>query len=163
MILSLIASLVVSAHATPPVPTIINVNPETSACYTREYSVNHMKAHPGQKVQKFDFKFSQDKDSMGNGEFIALNVKANLLTANGLKPYSTGMTCMKEASKLNCFIECDGGSAEVTWNKNEILFKNKGFVLYGGCGSEVSPEETVWLTPKKGGDDVFKLTAVACQ
>lgn len=161
MILSLIASLVVSAHATPPVPTIINVNPETSACYTREYSVNHMKAHPGQKVQKFNFKFSQSSEN--TSDFIGLNIKANLLTQKGLKPYSTDMTCTKENNKLNCFIECDGGSAEVTWNKNEIVFKNKGFVLYGGCGSEVSPEDTVWLTPKKGGDDVFKLTAVACQ
>jgi hypothetical protein len=135
-------------------------------CYGREYSAKHMESHPLQTVKQLKLKFYRDEYT--NDTSAILEVKADLKrevkekdsgeTYTVIKPYHTGMGCTLEGGSVNCAIDCDGGSASATWDMKksgaEITFVNKGFVMFGGCGEE---GETIWLDPKKGGDDVFQL------
>lgn len=147
-----------------------NITESRPVCFSREYSDQHLARHPKQTVQSMTMKFSKDANS-GEGIMLGINAKIKRVktlpsgdTITELKPYTTGMGCFLEGETLRCMIDCDGGSAKVTWNVtdkgNEIEFKNEGFVMYGGCGEEVNEEDTIWLDPVKGGDDVFRLFAL---
>lgn len=139
-------------------------------CFGREYSTAHMAAHPLQTVKLLKLKFY--KDEFAGSETSYLDIKAEIKREQTdkesgekftvFKPYSSGMSCFLKNDRLNCNIDCDGGSAKVAWNVtqkgNEVLFKNEGFVLVGGCGEDET--DTIWLDPKKGGDDVFRLFAL---
>ncbi len=134
-------------------------------CYGREYTNAHMQKTPLQTVKKMDVKFYKYNQTE---EGILLDVTAQIKKDDVYKQYSTSMYCTSEsATSLRCGIECDGGSATITWDVktvgNEILLKNNGFVMYGGCGEDVSEEDMIWLEDLKGGDDVFKLYALPAE
>lgn len=157
---------------------ITDATADQPVCFGREYSEAHMNKNTLQTVKKMTLKFS--KDDVGGGymmnidaqikktEFVTLDdgtQETNVL----YKPYTSGMYCQVDGkTSLNCFIDCDGGTAAVSWEvataKNEITFTNKGFQLYGGCGEdELDSSNWIWLDPAKGGDDVFKMYALPSQ
>lgn len=134
-------------------------------CYGREYSETHMKGAPLQTVKKMDVKFYKYNETE---EGILLDISTEIKKDGSYKPYSTSMFCTKESkTSLRCGIECDGGSAVISWNVktvgSEILLTNNGFVMYGGCGEDVEEDDMIWLDNLKGGDDVFKLYALPAQ
>jgi hypothetical protein len=144
-----------------PIPGLTDAQP---VCYGREYSKSHLSKHPKQTVRQMKLKFSKEAehhpsvlmkvDAEIRREVIQYGEKVQIY-----KPYSTAMSCTVNGSKLECGIDCDGGHASVNFAitnaKNEILFKNEGFVMYGGCGDEA--DEMIFLQATKGGDDIFKL------
>lgn len=169
ILLSLLATLV-PTHA-----SIDDVRPGNPVCYQREYSDDHMKANALQTVKKMKLRFSQSE--YHTPDTLSLDVEAHIkkiktrTTITGKKvskvvyrPFSNVMFCQREENQLRCGVECDGGSATIQWDiatkDREILLKNNGFVLHGGCGDELQEGETIWLDPKKGGDDVFRLYAM---
>jgi hypothetical protein len=131
---------------------------EQPICYGREYAAKHMEAHPLQTVRQLRLKFFKDEHS---GDSVVLSINAEIKRGDIYKPYATGMGCTpnRSGSKLECFIDCDGGRAKVNLglrqNADEITFINEGFVMYGGCGEET--DEMIWLNATRGGDDIFKL------
>lgn len=140
-------------------------------CYGREYSTNHMKDHPKQTVKKMRIKFSRSRDEVG----ILMDVQAGILQTpldpqsdfDIVKPYENTMYCASSSpTSLECGIDCDGGHATVQWDvktvNDELILKNEGFVLYGGCGDE-QEGDMIWLAPQLGGDDVFKLKALPAE
>lgn len=138
-------------------------------CYGREYSESHMQKHPLQTVKQMRLKFYKDEYSSENSALLDIQaqIKRTITDSEGnsyetYKPYSSGMGCSENGNRLECSIDCDGGSAKVAWNvsrtKDEIIFRNQGFVMVGGCGDEEN--DTIWLDPKRGGDDVFRLYAL---
>ncbi len=143
---------------------------KSPVCFAASYSDAHMKSHPAQTVKAMGLKF--EKNEADYGDMILMNIKAQIKTKKGVKPYHSGMACkFNEANtEMNCWIDCDGGSATIQWDlKNDgndnIKLINKGFVMYGGCGDDVADGDMIWLAPKKGGDDIFKfkkLDAKAC-
>lgn len=150
------------------------VSVQQPVCYGRDYTQAHMDAHPLQSVQQLRLMFYRLADAP---ETLFMDVQAKLLRpARGsakagqtqiLKNFKSEMMCNESGNSLKCFIDCDGGSAEIRWNvhnvRREITFENQGFVLEGGCGDE---RELVILEPRQGGDDIFKLSAIpaaSCQ
>ena len=152
----------------------LGVTETQPACYGREYSTQHIVNTPKQTVKKMRIKVEQSPYDIENGSLFLL-IEAEVITeksewedAEGKttfnmisKPYKTSMACGQlDPEKLECAIDCDGGSAKITWNLktvgNEVLFHNNGFVLYGGCGEE-DIDNSIWLDNVRGGDDVFKL------
>lgn len=133
-------------------------------CFERTYSDRHMEKHPLQTVKSLQMKYSLEPETSGN-EFIYLDIRALIKRPEGrrtkYKIYSNSMGCGLRDGRLECGIDCDGGTATVAWDVhadgNEIWFRNQGFVMYGGCGSEVDMDDMIWLDPKKGGDDIFRL------
>ncbi len=153
--------------------SIDEVTESQPACYEREYSEQHMQSHPAQTVKKLRLKFYKNEyyseDSLGLD--VKALIKRTVEKTNFLgkkvkrvvyRPFANSMFCQVQGERLRCGIDCDGGSATIQWDiatkDREILMINKGFVLHGGCGEEEG--ETIWLTPTKGGDDVFKLYAL---
>lgn len=141
------------------------------ACFGREYSSKHMAKNPSQTVQKITLKFRKDQ---GSSEVLFLDIDAMIRRSREtdkdvdhvgkLKPYVSAMACEKlEETSMRCTIDCDGGSAEVRWDVknsgNKILFVNKGFQLYGGCGEDEDDSANwIWLDPKQ--DPEFNLVAL---
>lgn len=144
------------------------VSVQQPVCYGRDYNQAHMDAHPLQSVQQLRLMFYRLPEAP---ESLLMDVRAKLLRpASGsaksgptkiLKNFKAEMMCNENGNSLKCFIDCDGGSAEVRWNVRnvgqEISFENQGFVLEGGCGDE---RELVILEPHQGGDDIFNLSAM---
>lgn len=140
-----------------------NITPENPVCFEREYTEGHMDRHPLQTVKQMTMKYSTEPRFEGA---VLLDIKALIKRPSKKRytynVYSTTMFCSLKTESLECSIDCDGGNATVAWDVqsgdgDEIVFKNKGFVMYGGCGSDVDMDDTIWLDAKKGGDDVFKL------
>lgn len=133
-----------------------------SLCYGREYTEAHMAKHPLQTVKTMKVRIDAPDEELNSGLLMYIDLKLKRTTTDGfdfLKPYHSGMFCNQEGNNLFCGIECDGGSAVVSWsvkdNGKTITFRNNGFVVYGGCGEDV--EESEYLEAAKGGDDVFVL------
>lgn len=138
------------------------IKKEQPLCFQQEYSSEHMAKHSRQTVKSMKVKVYRGTEE-GDEENLYLAVNADILKkgAKETKPYRNGMICSLDdkTSGLNCSVECDGGRAQLrmsTTSGDQIRFINKGFVLYGGCDGEAD-EDTVFLKPNKGGDDVFLL------
>ena len=147
-------------------------------CYGREYSEAHMQSNTLQTVKKMDVKFYKYAP---NEPVVLMQVNAQIKrsktvtnedgsteTYDVIKPYANTLVCDAAGkTQLNCYIECDGGSATVSWDvktvNKQLTFTNKGFIMYGGCGEDVDENDWVWLDNKKGGDDVFKLYALPAE
>ncbi len=128
-------------------------------CFSKSYDRSHMNARPNQTVQALDLKFKADTRNAG---MLTLDIIGTVRgPKGGFKVYKTSMMCNQNSTSLHCFIECDGGSADISWEnaftENGITFKNNGFVMYGGCGEDVNEEDILWIDPKAQGDDVFIL------
>ncbi len=153
ILLSLLPAALVNAS---PMSEITKDNP---VCFERAYSERHMGSHPLQTVKSMQMKFHIDATTSPGSTY--LNIKAQIKKNRRYKPYQTDMNCRMSATTLSCSIDCDGGTAKVEWETSgkdgEITFVNKGFIMYGGCGEETDPNDWIWLDPKKGGDDIFKL------
>lgn len=148
----------VSAFANP----FANVKKDQPLCYEREYSSEHMAKNSKQTVKSMKIKIHRGTEEY-DGDQLYLSVEADV-KAKGKKDYKhyrTGMACTEENGRLRCSIDCDGGSAtlrpSVESPESWMRFENKGFVMYGGCGEEVDENDTVWIEPTKGGDDLFML------
>lgn len=132
-------------------------------CFQKSYDRQHMAAHPNQTVQSFDLQFRALPENNG---LVTLDLKAKIQRPKGLMPYRTIMICDNSPQSLHCSVECDGGSADITWEKSftdrGVVFRNNGFILYGGCGEDVDEKDMIWLEPNTQGDDLFVLDPKAC-
>lgn len=151
-LMALFGSIVfsVSALANP----FDGVNETTPKCYERSYSIAHLNKHPRQTVKAIHmtllgFEFKGEKQ-----RFLDIAVKLKK-PKHGRTTFRTTMICMEDGL---CFIECDGGQAKIAERNGELIFKNKGITLVGGCGGDLEEEEIeIFLKPTKNGDDVFTL------
>jgi len=131
-------------------------------CFEHAYSKTELNARPQQTVQTLNLKFTVEENNSPNSP--QLTIGAQIKRPGGKTgKYSAQMLCEAKSEQIRCAIECDGGSATVTWNlkenTREINLNNNGFYLHGGCGDE---NELIWLKPTVQGDDVFHLEPVEC-
>lgn len=166
LLLTALVSLSTAASANP----FAEVKLGQPVCYGREYSTEHMLSHPNQTVRQM--KIKAYKDQWVGEDSIYLEIKAEVRreatdSESGekyqiYKPYGTAMGCKQSPDKLECWIDCDGGEAQVSWQvrsgRNTVHLVNKGFVMYGGCGEDT--DDTIFLKALEGGDDIFKLFAL---
>jgi hypothetical protein len=160
-IFTIVTLLSLSAFAGP----FSNVKKDQPVCYERDYSSEHMLKNSKQTVKSMKVKIYKDKED-SDSEMLYLAIEADVKPKgkNDYKHYRSGMACTQEDGKLKCWIDCDGGNATLrpsletpeTW----LRFENQGFTLYGGCGEEIDEEDTIYLEPTKGGDDLFLLKKI---
>lgn len=128
------------------------VTPSQPVCYGREYSANTLKARPKQTVQKILAKFSKDPEYNQNILSVEITLKGK---KNFYTTFRSILFCDKDD---HCYVECDGGSADVSlMDDGRLLLKNNGFAIRGGCGGE-DEEDGILLPATPGGDDEFRLT-----
>lgn len=153
ILLALIGSVVFPVSAVAAL--FDEVNETTPKCYEASYSDAHLAKHPRQTVKAIHmtllgFEFKGEKQ-----RFLDIAVKLKK-PQHGRTIFRTTMICMDDG---HCFIECDGGSATVAEQNDQLVFKNKGITLMGGCDAEFEADDSieVYLRPTKNGDDVFHL------
>jgi hypothetical protein len=128
------------------------------ACFTRTYGSTHLRNHPKQTVRRIKIKLRQWKFSRQSEPTPMLAIQVKRKGEN--KVWTNNIACMdnRESKSVLCAVECDGGSVEILSRnaQGELVLKNNGVLLYGGCGADQG-QETIILETRKGGDDVFQL------
>lgn len=155
------AMFLTSIAASAANPSVFEkVTPTQPICYGREYSAAYLKTRPKQTVQKILAKFSKDAE-------YNQNIMTVEITLKGKKNFYTTFRSLLFCDKQDhCYVECDGGSADVSLlDDGRLQFKNNSFAIRGGCGGE-DEEDGQLLPATPGGDDVFRMTklpAAFCQ
>lgn len=124
-------------------------------CFSRAYSQDHLDQHPKQSVRSMKAKVYVHNDKYTK-DLVILAIAAKLKD-DSKRTYRQAMSCQEVDGRVNCFVDCDGGSvdiAEIT--KDGVKLKNNGVVVRGGCGSDEG-EITRFLEDVPGGDDVFVM------
>lgn len=155
--------------------SVQSVTESQPVCFGREYSQAHMDKTPLQTVKKMSVKFRKTEPG---ADYLIMDIEASVKTTKTetydgetfthevYKSYKNGMVCNKtRQTTMECYIECDGGRAGITWDaataSQKITFMNSGFMLYGGCGEgEEDMDNWLWLESVKGGNDIFNLYAL---
>lgn len=160
--------------------TVDSVTVDQPVCFGREYSEKHMAKAPLQTVKKMSVKIRKFPEADGGSlvmdvsalikkDITEKNEDGTTYTYSTYKPYVSALGCSKTSSTtLECYIDCDGGSAALTWDVKtagqKVTLINNGFTLYGGCGEdEADMDNWLFLESVKGGDDVFELYSLPTQ
>ncbi len=155
--------LLATSDANAASPSVFeDVTAAQPVCYGREYSEANLKARPKQTVQKILAKLSKNAKYNMNILSVEITLKEK---KDYYISYRSTLFCENED---HCYIECDGGSVDLSkQNDGQLSFKNNGFVIRGGCGGDGNDDENGVRLPKVAvGDDEFKLTklpAAFCQ
>lgn len=153
-----------SVYASP----INKMKTDGAACYGREYSKNHLAKNPLQQTKLIRVKMYEAEYDTTLME-VNLTLKKEVQAEDGsvyetYKDYNSTLACHTiSGDKVECSIDCDGGSATASWtgkkNDDTLTFINNGFVIYSGCGEE-DAENSEWFNNTPKGDDIFKLYAL---
>lgn len=134
----------------------MNVSFGAPKCFEREYSKEHMKTHPKQRVTSLHLTLMRDQlNELGYGQRW-VDVTATI-KGYGKEKFGVAMSCDENG---RCGIDCDGGTAYLSYQGEQMRFKNEGITVVGGCGGDGNPIEIV-LEDTKGGDDVFMTNPVS--
>ena len=124
-------------------------------CFGREYSHDHLAAHPSQTVRSLRAKLVRDLTLPAEpNNYMELELG---LTGeeNFYRVYRAYLPC--DLATGRCTMECDGGRVEAWGTRDGSLhLRNEGIVISGGCGE--SEEKPLVLNPTAGGDDLFRLS-----
>lgn len=150
---------------------------EQPLCFGREFNESHLESHPLQTIKLMKIKLQTPEEFASTS--LIMSVQAQIKhsekdpytdeTTTIIKPYDNVMLCTDGGEgKLECRMECDGGTAVVSYDANTrvprtVRLINKGFAILGGCDDDTKDGDTIWLDPKTGGDDVFDLYALPAE
>src|SRR5439155_4998030 len=140
--------------------------------FGRIYDRAHLASHPAQKVTSIHiFRSLGERREAENWradqrpkriatfrEDGRTEVEAFVTFRDRRGTFFNSLTCNREdRNGVHCFIDCDGGSFTLKRESaNTALLNNEGFVLIGGCGSDVEEGKEVYFSPGKD-DKVFRL------
>jgi hypothetical protein len=114
-------------------------------CFARAYSAEHLVRHPGQRVT--EVMVAVGRSSEGVGGFTEAVVRAMMRDRFG-EFFANAAICVDEGGRWSCGIECDGGTFDLELAADgTLMLRNEeyGFVLHGGCGSDVAEDRAIWL------------------
>lgn len=143
--------------------------PGERICFARNYSRDHLEAHPKQRVTGMQFQLTyyrhaadQDYPKGQRNYYFRLIAKLRDKT----KPYSVIGECNASGANIRCGVECDGGGVNIRKRQEGKLLVYFGdydeIRLAEGCGEEEDPDKTTDL--KAGADDKeFLLNPVAAE
>ncbi len=150
---TIFGSLLISASAIAS--PFEGVNKTTPKCFERTFSDAYLKQRPRQTVKAIHmtllgFNYKGEKIRFAD---IVVKLKQ---PKHGRITFKTTMTCDENG---RCFIECDGGTGQIAKKNGQLIFKNSGITLFGGCDAEADVDELIdiVLRPTKNGDDLFTL------
>jgi hypothetical protein len=139
---------------------------DQEACFGRVYDRTHLASHPQQKVTGIHiFRYLSERPEAENWR---ADQRADLSRSPSVQAFITfndrpgyfhnWLMCPDESKNgVHCFVECGGGSFDMKRESpTTALLYNHGFIVIGGCGSEVEEGKEVFFQP--GEDDrVFRL------
>ena len=167
--LFLLAPLAASADEAKPsalIGAIVPAEPEARACFVRQYTQDHLKAHPAQTVAAMEFRLTWHVFAVEEGAepFSDYQFHLGVRKRGAKKELTAGGPCMEQGGKIFCGVECDGGGVFVTKREDGSLtvsFDDMwGIRMSDSCGEEEASEETgVEFKPGKD-DKVFRLDPV---
>ena len=99
------ATMAVTAVAAEELASFVAAHEGERACWSRQYSAEHLAAHPDQLVtaMSYTLQFAQDF------HFFELNA-----TLRGGKTGQATGTCSEYEGVISCGVDCDGGSVDLT-------------------------------------------------
>lgn len=112
----------------------------SESCYGREYSPEHLKAHPQQKVEKIYINRAlprQEKAWLGDTPLEKpVRVMRLLFSVRGQDQlWEEFAGCELEGSKVECSMECDAGQFSITARADgKILLTATSDEWYADCG-----------------------------
>ena len=142
---------------------------DQEACFGRVYDRTHLARHPQQKVTSLHiFRYLNERPEAENwrpdqrsaiprGSDRAW-VQAFVAFRDRPGYFHNWLMCMGESNAaVNCFVECDDGTFDMKRESSTTaLLYNHGFVVIGGCGSELEEGKEVFFHPGED-DKVFRL------
>ena len=141
--LGVAASLVLAAGAVAgELDAFVGDADGSLACWSRQYSEQHLAAHPDQQVTAMSLAVGYEAFDDGNAElpgYYWFNLAAALRDG---KSGSAGGTCSAAGDGLEmvCAVDCDGGGIVVMpRNDGAVLadLERYGYIyMVGGCGAE---------------------------
>lgn len=115
-------------------------------CYYRDYSAQHLAAHPDQVVDWI--KMVVEKDSYGDTVARMLVASANQghakLNTRGGRLFEQWLFCYKENGRTACAADCDGGRFFVTRQTRDSLTFETKYLMVGeneDCGGALDLAE----------------------
>lgn len=164
--LFLLVPVCASAQEAKPsalIGAIVPAEPEARACFVREYTDEHHKAHPAQTVAAMEFRLTwhvfqvEEGAEPFSGYQFQMSVKRR---DSGTEQTGSG-PCMEQNGKIFCGVECDGGGVYLKKREDGsvlVSFDDMwGIRLLGSCGDdEEADANTVTLEPGKD-DKAFRL------
>jgi len=139
---------------------VLAQNVPSSGCYERIYSAAHLANNPNQGVESIRLKIENDPAEPYVGVFVAalMSTQGQARRDNVAgQVLDQGLFCPRDGSG-ECFVECDGGSLEITDQSSSSLTFRTGGLRIGdldGCGGQSS------LAEPGGGFTTYRLNAVA--
>ncbi len=133
---------------------------EHNSCYQRIYSKSHLAKHPRQTVtrffighfpQKYVGKEGYEGAVMKSNDDTDILVDIKVRFRNAKGSFSETGICHKEAGKILCGIECDGGGFEIQPRKNGRLLLRTGSKTGGYDSFRVVRNDSC------DGDDEYRL------
>lgn len=109
------------------------------ACFTREYSIEHLAKQPAQTVRAITVAFDGLATGEGTlGEWADVSV---WFRGDGRR-WTMGLWCPPGGA--SCAVECDGGVFSLRWKGSDtILLKTSGFIVGLGCDGEENASRVV--------------------
>ena len=161
------AELSANGSVEPIAAKPINVKPtvDQAICLKREYSEDHLRAYPQQKLSSMYIivKIAKVEGSTTKETFTAAEVIGQ--KSSGDKDYYANWdsTCDFQARGVaHCFVECDGGSFDLLPRPVDVLFrvsKSYFFPLYkpGVSRDTATESDTLKLDAKDQHNAIYRL------
>lgn len=157
------ATLALGSVAAEELSDLVESTEGAQTCWSREYSAEHLAAHPDQFVTAMHFTLRFDELVNDNPDFYSFRLETEL--RGGQSGRADGY-CWENGDAVTCGVECDGGAVVLTRNGDKLLLdlERHGYIrMTGSCGSE----ELDGFSLESGIDDkqflLSEVTGKACK
>ena len=152
----------ISAFAAKP-----NLQPELGekACFERQYTAEHMRANPNQKLSSMYVFVEHTRETYEGGSYDLKSAKVVGKSKNEFYMNDQAGCDYKADGSISCAIECDGGAFNVRPRNGNVLFsvnEDYYFPLYknGKDQETAEPEDTLSLEANDKDNAAYKLYPV---
>jgi hypothetical protein len=125
-------------------------------CFTRTYDRAHLSRHPDQLVTSVRFRIKRPPPDVLVKYWFDLEVRVR----GRDKALRTSGICDEKAPGLHCFVECDGGSVEVSPRGSHVMMYLNDRIRVAECGKELMDDGSGEELRGAKDDRVFRLDRV---
>jgi len=131
------ATLAVGSVAAEELSSFVAAQDGAQSCWSRDYSAEHLAAHPDQLVTAMRFTMRFDTEVNDNPDFYSFRLEADLRGGQSGRAFGY---CSEFEGAVSCAVECDGGGvgvAQAADGKVLLDLTRYGFIrMAGSCGSD---------------------------
>src|SRR5215217_5658852 len=133
------ATMAVSSVAAEELSSFVAAQDGAQTCWSRDYSAEHLAAHPDQLVTAMRLTLRYDAMVNDNPDFYSFRLEADLRGGQSGRAFGY---CSEFEGAVSCGVECDGGGigiAHAEGGKVLLDLTKYGYIrMAGSCGSDES-------------------------